>query len=80
MSSFAIVGLPVAMIYLGEVTAKKADDITVFSVIDCQRDPTWIRGHLERAQRTSRSSQSRGRRQLAIALIPDAKVAVRAWK
>ena len=32
-------------------------EITIFAVIDCRRDPAWIRGHLEQAERTGGSSQ-----------------------
>jgi hypothetical protein len=28
---------------------KKGGEITIFAIIDCRRDPAWIRGHLERA-------------------------------
>ena len=36
---------------------KSGNRVTVFAVIDCRRDPAWIRGRLERAQRTRGSSQ-----------------------
>src|SRR5215471_12789623 len=28
---------------------KREADITVFAVVDCRRDPAWIRGHLKQA-------------------------------
>ncbi len=31
-------------------------EITIFAVVDCRRDPAWIRGHLRQAGRTSGSS------------------------
>ena len=33
---------------------KNGREITIFAVIDCRRDPAWIRGHLQRAQRTTK--------------------------
>jgi hypothetical protein len=36
---------------------RKGEEITIFAVIDCRRDPAWIRGHLERTQRTRHWSQ-----------------------
>lgn len=33
---------------------KRQTVITIFAVVDCRRDPAWIRGHLKQAQRTSR--------------------------
>jgi hypothetical protein len=30
-------------------------DITIFAVVDCRRDPAWIRTHLGRVGRTPRS-------------------------
>jgi hypothetical protein len=32
---------------------KREAEITIFAVIDCRRDPAWIRGHLQQAQRTN---------------------------
>ena len=36
---------------------KSDQEITIFAVVDCRRDPAWIRGHLRQAGRTSGSSQ-----------------------
>ena len=39
---------PFAVYYM-----RTGTEIMVFAVIDCRRDPAWIRGHLTQAQRTS---------------------------
>ena len=36
---------------------KRDAEITIFAVVDCRRDPAWIRGHLKRAERTSRRGE-----------------------
>ena len=36
---------------------KSDKEITIFAVVDCRRDPAWVRGHLRQAGRTSGSSQ-----------------------
>jgi hypothetical protein len=32
---------------------KREAEMTIFAVVDCRRDPAWIRGHLQQAQRTN---------------------------
>jgi len=32
----------------------EAQEITIFAVLDCRRDPAWIRGHLAKAVRTKK--------------------------
>ncbi|MEK7676332.1 MAG: type II toxin-antitoxin system RelE/ParE family toxin [Verrucomicrobiota bacterium] len=36
---------------------KSGREITIYAVVDCRRDPAWIRGHLEQSQRTTRSTE-----------------------
>ena len=36
---------------------KSDQELTIFAVVDCRRDPAWIRGHLRQAERTSGLSQ-----------------------
>ena len=31
---------------------KTAQQIAIFAVVDCRRDPAWVRGHLRQAGRT----------------------------
>jgi hypothetical protein len=42
---------PFAVYYI-----KRGKDITIVAVIDCRRDPAWIRGHLRQTRRPSESS------------------------
>ena len=37
--------------------AKAGQEVTIFAVIDCRREPAWIRGHLGEVGRTNGSSQ-----------------------
>jgi hypothetical protein len=36
---------------------KTVQQITIFAVVDCRRDPAWVRGHLRQAGRTNGLSQ-----------------------
>lgn len=36
---------------------KAGQEVTLFAVVDCRRDPAWIRGHLRQTRRTKRFSR-----------------------